>query len=54
MITVEFTRDITLPRFTMKKGDTWKKRPENITDKGFKCGCGFVHSDHYRIVKNDE
>jgi len=52
MVTIEFTRDVYLPRFNMKAGDIWEKRKDNITDKGFNLGGGFVESDKYKIIEN--
>jgi len=49
MITIEFVRDVYLPRFNMKIGDLWEKRKDNITEKGFNLGGGFVPSKSYKI-----
>jgi hypothetical protein len=48
-ITVEFTRELTLPRFTVKKGGTWKLRAERLSDEGFTLGGGFVYTTDFKL-----
>lgn len=47
-----FTRELTLPRFTMKIGDEWRVRVERLTRKGFTLGGGFVGVDSYTLIND--
>jgi len=47
--TVTFLKDIHLPRFIMKKNETWDVRAERLTAEGFNLGNGFVSKSDYKI-----
>ena len=49
-IVVSFTRNLTLPRFTMKIGDTWEVRVDRLQKDGFTLGGGFINSDDYEVL----
>ena len=46
-----FTRDIALPRFSFKKGDHWKVRPDRLEKEGFKLGGGFIYNYEFEVEK---
>lgn len=48
-ILVSFTRDLTLPRFPISKGETWEVRVDRIEREGFKLGGGFVSNSDYKV-----
>ena len=50
-IKVEFTRTLHLPRFTVKRGDTWEVRVDRLEKSGFKLAGGFVSNDEYEVIK---
>ena len=49
--TVVFLKDITLPRFTMRKGEEWEARRKKFIKDGLEIGGGFVTSDYYRMER---
>tara|TARA_R110000851_G_scaffold134937_2_gene270313 strand:- start:268 stop:432 length:165 start_codon:yes stop_codon:yes gene_type:complete len=49
-IKVEFTRTLHLPRFTMKKGETWEVRVDRLESQGFSLGGGFVCNEDFGVV----
>jgi hypothetical protein len=52
IITVVFTVDTYLPRFTMRIGETWSFRESKLTAEGFTCGNGFVPASNFEVVKS--
>ena len=48
-IKVIFIKDIYLPRFFMKVGDTWTVRVDRFKEKGFQLGNGFVYNEDFAI-----
>ena len=48
-IRVIFIKDIYLPRFSMKVGDTWTVRADRLEEKGFQLGNGFVYNEDFAI-----
>ena len=48
-IKVIFIKDIYLPRFSMKVGDTWTVRADRLEEKGFQLGNGFVYNEDFAI-----
>lgn len=49
-IEVELTRDLSLPRFSVKAGFQWEVRKENVTKAGFPLGGGFVQASDFRVL----
>jgi len=49
-INIEFTKDVILPRFKMKKGDAWEVRPDRLEKTGFALGGGFVSNDQFKVT----
>ena len=48
-IKVIFIKDIYLPRFSMKIGETWTVRVDRFEEKGFQLGSGFVYNEDFAV-----
>lgn len=54
MVTVQFTKTVKLPRFTMVTGETWNlARRRFRTDGSFDLGAGVVRSDDYAEIASE-
>jgi len=49
-ILVAFTRDVHLPRFTVRSGEVWEVRVDRLQRIGFTLGGGFVNNDEFEVV----
>jgi hypothetical protein len=49
-IKAEFTRDVFLPRFSIKKGEIWEVRVDRLQVDGFSLAGGFVFNNDFKVV----
>lgn len=53
MVTVEFTTELRLPRFTVRVGETWDLRRDRIqADGSFTLAKGVVRAGDYREINS--
>lgn len=53
MVTVQFTEQIILPRFTVQPGELWNKRRDRVTQEGFDIGGGRAKPGTYKILQEN-